>query len=186
MTFPKPRIPRLLGAAEVLSEGNSVYPTINLDVPITPIVLAISAGALTAAIPVDFNMISGWATRFQSLFREYVILGAKLEIRPNNMTVTSGATLLYWDEASSSAPSLAEALNRPRLDMLNAPLFDRTPYYTSWVPRDIEDYDYLPTGSAFSPVSIKVYTDASLGTNGSTTGQFIITGTLALQFRGYI
>ena len=186
LTFAKPRIPRLLGAAEVLGNSLSVYPTVNLDIAIKPQQFSIAAGAVTGAIGFDpATIVNGYNTRFQA-FREWVVLGANLEIRLNNVANTQGYILAYLDEKSSAAPTAAEATQRPRLDMTCGPLFERKPYRLQWTPRDLTDESYTPFGTSFSPCYLKVFaSNADTFTGATTTGQIIVTGSLALQFRGY-
>jgi hypothetical protein len=186
--FPRPRIPRLLGAAQNLGNAISVYPNgLELDVPILQQFLTIVAGALAGVIPIDTTIINAFGARFGAVFKEYAIVGAKLELRPNNMAVTSGMTGAYLDENSNAAPTAGTTANVPRLDLLNAPLFDVKPYLLTWTPRDLLDLDYVPVATNFTPVWLKLFTDqANFGSQATTTGQWVVTGSLAFQFRGYI
>jgi hypothetical protein len=186
--FPQPRIPRLLGAAATLGNSISVYPNgVQLDVPITQQNLAIVAGALAAVVPLDLSIVNAFAARFGAVFKEYAIVGAKLELRPNNMAVTAGVTGAYIDENSNAAPTAGTTMNVPRLDMLNAPLFEVKPRLITWTPRDFIDLDYVPIATTFTPAWLKVFTDvANFGSTVTTTGQWVITGSLAFSFRGYI
>ena len=186
--FPKPRIPRLLGAAQNLGNNLSVYPNgVQLDVPMTQQFLTIVAGALAGVIPIDLTVVSAFAARFGVVFKEYAIVGCKLELRPNNMAVTSGMTGAYLDENSGAVPTAGTTQNVPRLDMMNAPLFDTKPYLMTWTPRDILDLDYVPISTTFTPVYLKLFTNsANFGTQATTTGQWIITGSIAFTFRGYV
>lgn len=186
LTFAKPRIPRLLGAAQVLPAGLSVYPVVNLDVPIQPISFSIVAGAVAGVQGIDpGTIVPSFSTKFAA-FREWVLCGLRFEIRLNNVVNTQGVVVAYVDEKTSAAPTAAEALGHPRLDMQVAPLFERKPYIIDWIPRDLNDEAYTQVGTAFSPVYLKVFTNnANFVTGATTTGQVIVTGSLALQFRGY-
>jgi hypothetical protein len=186
MSFPKPRLPRIIGAAERLSARNSVYPNVRLDVPINPQLATISAGVLSGNTPLDTTIIDGFSTRFATLFNEYAIVGARLEIRPNGIVNGGGLCLGYIDEESAAAPTASAALNRPHLDMQVATLTDVHVYRVDWKPRDYLDLDFTSTGVNFTPAWFKmICTIANTYTSSSTTGQFLVTGSLAFEFRGY-
>jgi len=185
--FPQPRIPRLLGSDRDLTNRNSVYPTVLLDVPITPQSGNIVAGAIASSVALDTTIIPAWATRFQTLFREYAICGASLEIRLNNVSTTSGLVLAWMEESSSAAPVFADGVDKPRVDMTCGPLFVPRAYHIKWSPRDILDLDYSAVSTNFTPAWLKVFCNvANTFTAAGTTGQVLITGTLALTFRGYV
>lgn len=184
--FPQPRIPRLIGSDTALSARDSVYPPrVKLDVPLSFVVQTIAAGALAAVIPIDTTAVTNWV-EFAALFKEYAIVGARLELRPNAMATTSGYSAAYLDETSNAAPTASSTLQNARVDMLNAPVFRPGGYHITWTPRDILDLDYVATGTNFTPVYLKLFTDvANFGSNVATTGQWIITGSVAFEFRGY-
>jgi hypothetical protein len=185
--FPQPRIPRILGADTSLGAGGSVYPTVMLDVPIAIQIATIAAGATATVIPLDTTAVNGWAGRFAATFREYAIVGAALELRLNNVATTAGLVLAFLDEVSNAAPTATMALDRARLDMTCGPLFVPKAYRMKWVPRDLLDLDYTAIGTNFTPVWLKLFSSvADTQTNVATTGQVLVTGTLALTFRGYI
>jgi hypothetical protein len=185
--FPQPRIPRLLGSASSLGQGGSVYPHVKLDVPITPQAAVLVAGAAAVAVPLDLTIINLFATRFGGLFREYAIVGANLEVRPNNTINGAGFANVYIDEATGAAPTANEALDRPRLDVLFTQQFTKGAYMLQWSPRDLLDLDYTATGTTFTPAWLKVFASvAGTLTTATTTGQILITGSLAFDFRGYL
>jgi hypothetical protein len=185
--FPQPRIPRLLGAAQNLSSRLSVYPQVRLDVPIIQLKASIVAGAVAAVFPLDISAVANFGTRFGALFREYAVVGAALELRMNNVVQGAGVTACYLDEEAGGAPVAIEALDRPRLDVLTSPQFQPGSYKLNWTPRDILDLDYVAVGTTFTPVYLKVITNvANFNSIAATTGDIIITGALAFDFRGYI
>ncbi len=185
--FPQPRIPRLLGSDRNLGSRNSVYPNnVMLDVPIITTKSSIAAGVLAASIPLDLTKIQAFSSRFASLFQEYAIVGASLEVRMNNTINNAGVLAAFIDEDSSAAPGPTDALNRPRLDVLVAQQFQPGSYRLNWTPRDILDLDYVDCATTFTPAWLKLYTDVgNFGTTATTTGDVLVTGTLALCFRGY-
>jgi len=184
--FPQPRLPRLLGAAVRLGNNLSVYPNLSLDVPLQTEILSIVAGTLAGVIPLDITSVKNFIPRFSPLFKEYAIVGARIEIRPNNMANTSGLTGAFIDEESSAVPTAAQTSDVGRLDLNNAPLFQVKPYRLDWTPRDILDLDYVSTLTTFTPAWLKLFTNvADFGSQSTTTGQWLITGSLAFVFRGY-
>lgn len=184
--FPQPRLPRLLGSDRSLSQANSVYPTVQLDVPLAPQVVSLVAGAVAASIPLDTTILSLFS-KLGAAFREYAIVGARLELRMNNIATTAGLVIAFIDEDSSGAPSASDAKDRPKLDLLCAPTFVPGGYHISWTPRDLLDLDYVSTGTNFTPAWLKIFASvADTFTTSSTTGQVLVTGALALTFRGYV
>lgn len=184
--FPQPRLPGLIGSDRNLSSKNSVYPTVNLDVPITPTKASLVAGAVAASIALDTTVMSLFG-KLGAAFREYAIVGARLEIRPNNFAVTAGIAKAYLDETSSAVPTASDAKDRPCVDMLCAPIFQPGGYHVMWTPRDLLDLDYVSTGTNFTPVYLKIFASvADTFTQATTTGDFIVTGAIALTFRGYV
>jgi len=186
-SFPQPRLPWRLGADTQLPQALSVYPNLALDVPIIPALATIAAGATALSLPLDLTQVFNFALRFATLFREYAIVGARLEIRPQNVSPAGGIIAAFLDEQSAAAPTGPDAVNRPRLDMTAAPLTVPKAYHIDWKPRDILDLDYVSTATTFTPVWLKIYTDtANFFAPAAMTGQVIVTGTLAFQFRGYV
>jgi len=185
--FPQPRLPFRLGADTKLPTVLSVYPRVRLDVPIITMFAALASGAMAATFGLDISRIQGWSSRFATLFREYAIVGARLEIRPQNVSPASGLIAAFLDEESGAAPISTDALNRPRLDMIAGPITVPKAYHLDWKPADILDLDYVAVATVFTPVWVKLYTDnANFGTSVGMTGQVLITGTLAFEFRGYL
>ncbi len=78
--MPVPRLPRWLGTPNLRS-SNSVYPRVDLDIPITLVTFNVSGGALTGVANIDNGLIPSFSTRFGSLFKEFAIVGARFELR---------------------------------------------------------------------------------------------------------
>jgi hypothetical protein len=170
-----------------LPQALSVYPQVDLSVPIIPILATITAGNTAVSAGLDLTKVVNWAVRFQTLFREYAIVGARLEVRPQNVSPAGGVIAAFLDEESASAPTAGDALNRPRLDMTAGPLTVPKAYHIDWTPRDLLDLDYVATSTTFTPVWVKLYTDTvNFFAPSSMTGQVIVTGTLKISFRGYV
>lgn len=186
MSFPKPRLPRLLGAAVKLGANISLYPNVRLDVPIGLESVTIGAGSIAGSIALDLTAVDAFSTRFASLFNEYAIVGARLEIRPNAIVNPSGICAVWLDEETAAAPNGTQSANRARLDIAVANLSDVKPYRIDWLPRDILDLDFVSTATTFTPVWLKIFSSpAATLTTATTTGQILVTGSLAFEFRGY-
>ena len=186
-SFPRPRLPFRLGADTSLSSRLSVYPRLSLDIPISQQTVAIAAGSLSAVIPMDVTTVRNWSSRFAAIFREYAIVGARLEVRCQNVSPAAGLVAAYIEEQSAVAPTANEAADRPRLDMVAGPLTVPRAYRINWKPQDLLDLDFIPVGTTFTPAWLKLFTNtADFGTTAGTTGQVIVTGSLAMEFRGYL
>lgn len=188
LSFPQPRLPQFLGSTKSLAPRNAIYPAnVGLDVPFTPNPVAITAGSVTVNQNLDLSQINAFASRFASLFREYCIVGARVEIRLNVMSASAQGVVKAWiDEDSAAAPTLSNALNRATLDiaLVGAPI-DKV-YVINWKPLDYLDLDWTDTGTTFTPAFLKLYGTTSTGLAAASAGQLIVTGTLAFCFRGYV
>lgn len=183
--MPISRLPVTLGSDRKLSAGLTVYPRVNLDVPVIFTRTAVAAGATTSVYNIDISKVDSFATRFASLFDEYCIVGAKLEIRLNNIVVPQGFVCAYVDEKSSAVATLSAAQSAGRLDMVVG-VESPSRYDISWVPGDFTDLSYSDTGTTTTPAYIKFFaSNAGTGTNAATTFDIMITGTFAFTFRGY-
>lgn len=184
--FPQPRLPFRLGADTALPRGLSVYPRVKLDVPIIMRNVAIAAGAVAYAGAIDTLSVQDWGTRYAAVFREYAIVGCRLELRPQNISPAAGICAAYMDEQSGAVPTAAEALARSRLDMTLAPLTVPKAYHLDWTPHDLLDLDFTAVGTNFQPVFLKIFANvANFGTSAAETGQILVTGSIAFEFRGY-
>lgn len=182
---PIARLPITLGSDRSLSAGRSVYPRVNLDVPIIFTRTAVAAGATTSVFNLDIGKIDSFATRFGALFDEYCIVGCKLEVRLNNIVVPQGFVCAYIDEKSSSVATLSAAQSAGRIDMVVG-VESPSRYDISWVPGDFTDLSYSDIGTTVTPAYLKFFaSNAGTGTNAATTFDIMITGTMAFTFRGY-
>jgi hypothetical protein len=185
-SFPAGRLPITLGSDRALSAVQSVYPRVRLDVPIIIQKLGIAAGATTTSTVIDKTMIQDWATRFQTLFDEYCLVGADIEIRLSNFVSAQGVILFYLEEKSSAAATLASAMASPHLDVLVSATESPSRYRIKWVAQDLTDLAWSDTSTTVTPVYLKQFaSNAGTGTGAATTFDVIISGTLAFEFRGY-
>lgn len=188
MGLPIPRLPVLIGSATSLSSRNAVYPRlVKFDIPIDPVFVTLAAGNLASVINIQITTLcSNWAS-FQNLFSEYSVVGARFELRVNEVTNPQGLFLAYIDEKNSAAPTAAIALSSPHLEGLISQTESPSRHMISWKAADVLDIDWTPTSSgADVPAYLKLFSNtASTGTSATTVGQIAVTGALALCFRGF-
>lgn len=187
LNFPIPRLPRLLGAGNNLAAQNTVYPRIDLDMPTTIQVVAVSTGALASVIALDPNsLIPQWAARSQ-LFREYAVVGARFEFSVTSSSNASGCVVAFVDETLATAPN-AGSVYTPHLEIPipaypDAGVMHRLDYKPAG---SYTDLDWIPVSSTTPKQWLKLFAStAATGTSASTTGAILVRGTLAIAFRGY-
>jgi hypothetical protein len=186
LSVPIARLPFTLGSDRRLTSATSVYPTVLLDVPLIVTRYAVAAGATTTVYSVDISKISNFSTRFGALFDEYCIVGARFEVRMNNVVNPQGFLVAYLDEKSNSAPTASSSLAAARIDMMVSTNEAPSRYNIDWKPRDYLDLSYADIGLTNTPVWIKFFSSVvDTGTSATTTFDVMLTGTLAFTFRGY-
>ncbi len=188
MDFPIPRLPRWIGTPNLRS-SNAIYPRVNLDIPIAPAPVIMAAGALAGVINIDTSIVRAWATRFATLFKEFAIVGARFEIRLTSAGTPSGLVLFYIDENSAAAPTNA-ALDyaHAEVPIVNQQV-DTTGslHVVEWQAKSYEDLTWDPTSAAGLVAYLKVFASvADTGTLAGTSANFMITGSIACCFRGYV
>ncbi len=188
LDFPIPRLPRWIGTPN-LSQSNSVYPRINLDVPIVISTQSVAAGAIAIASPIDTTNIPSFATRFGATFKEFAIVGARFELRVTSVTTPQGVVLAYIDENSNAAPT-STALNYAHAELpLTGTSVDSTGsiHKVDWIARAYDDLTWDPIGTTGNVGYLKLFaSNAATGTAAGTTATILVTGCLSLCFRGYI
>lgn len=186
LSIPVARLPVSLGSDRKLTAATSVYPVVKLDVPMIVTRTAVAAGATTSVFNIDLSKVGTFSTRFGALFDEYCIVGARIEVRLNNIAVPQGFVMAYIDEKSSSAATSTAALAASRIDMVVSATESPSRYHIDWVPRDFTDLSYSDIGTTTTSAYLKFFSsNADTGTNAGTTFDLMITGTLAFTFRGY-
>jgi len=187
LRFPIPRLPSWLGAGDRLAANAAIYPRLDLDVPITIASVGVAAGAIASVVAVDVNaLVPSWSARFSNTFREYCVVGLRLEFTLNVTTNAQGLVVVFVDETLSTAPNSGSVFT-PHMEI---------PLVHSPTGR-IQQLSYKPSGSytdlvwtpCSSPVTrqwVKLFaSNAQTGTGATTTANIIYRGTLALAFRGY-
>jgi hypothetical protein len=187
LRFPIPRLPSWLGAADRLQANAAVYPRVDLDFPIIIQALSVSAGAISSVIAVDPNvLVSSWSSRVQNLFREYCMVGLRLEFTLTGTTAGQGLVVVFVDETLATAPN-AGSLYVPHMEIpLVQSVTGRTQLLSYKPSGSYTDLDWIPCASTSSKQWIKLYANtATTGTSASTVATIMVRGTMALAFRGY-
>lgn len=193
MHLPVGRLPRHSLVYDNLSAKVSVYPRIDLDVPISAGVVSVVSGNLSSVVTLGTpSNVGGWSTRFQTLFDEYCIVGFRIGIRQLNAPATASANAGYvqaaLDEKSSNAPTQAgmNAVPRVEIPILSTLTAESPIHWIQWKATDYTDLDWTPTTSTTTPIFLKLYSNtASTGTSTTTGASFEVFGSYAIAFRGY-
>jgi hypothetical protein len=189
LDFPWPRLPSWIGTPN-LRANRSVYPRVDLDVPILVTSSAIVTGAIAAVINIDASQIFGFATRFGSLFQEFAIVGARFEIRVSTAAAAQGMLLAFIDENSAATPTAAQALNRPHCEIpLTSSQVDSTGslHIVEWKAHSYADLTWDAVSTVGNVGYLKLFANiAQTGTQASTAADVLISGAFAICFRGYI
>jgi hypothetical protein len=188
MGLPIPRLPFMIGSSKDLNATTSVYPKmVKLDFPIIPQILTLSTGGLVSVLNININLIEE-ITSIQGLFAEYAIVGARFEYRVNAASTPQGLYLAYISEKDGAVPTGAQALNSPHIEGLVNNTESPSLHRITWMAADYLDMDWTTTASSTdTPIYLKTFASTSTtGTSASTSAQILITGALALCFRGYV
>jgi len=188
LRFPIPRLPSWLGAADRLSANASVYPRVDLDFPITVSLITVASGAVASVLAVDVAaLIPNWASRVQNLFREYCVVGLRLEFTLSSSSAAQGLVLIFVDETLATAPNSGSAFV-PHLEVPIVANPTGKVQLLSYKPSG--SYTDLEWTSCASPVTrqwIKSFaSNAVTFTGASTAASIVLRGTIAIAFRGYV
>jgi hypothetical protein len=188
LEMPVPRLPRWLGTPN-LSASNSVYPRVDLDVPIACTNVSFTAGSLAEVFSIDNTAIPNFATRFGATFKEFAIVGARLELRLTSATTPQGVLLAYIDELSNASPT-ATSVDYAHAEVpVVGSVVDSTGsiHKISWMAKSYADLTWDPIGTAGTVAYLKIFGNvANTGLNAATAGALMITGAYSVCFRGYI
>jgi len=140
-------------------------------------------GTIAQAIQIASSLITGFSTRFGNSFDEYRILSCKVHVC--SVSGGSGLSAFWFDEKSTSSPTLNNAQERTILDILvNNCANSKSSKTFSWRARDLLDLNYTPIGTAVTPVTFKVYTDSANYDAGVSQNTWFIQPELLIEFRG--
>jgi hypothetical protein len=154
--------------------------------PGTPSLLTttVTTGVISNSANLSTGNISGFATRFGSTFDEYRILGCDVIMRP--VAASTGVTVAFFDEKSSSVPTSSDAANRIGLRLCNSNASSNgESTVMKWRARDLVDLQYTAIGTGVTPCYFKVYTDAATwGAPIAATNLWIVEPMFIVEFRG--
>lgn len=192
LEMPRPRLPAWIGTPN-LSSAVSVYPRINLDVPIATTNESLASGLLATVINIDSTLIPNFATRFGATFKEFAIVGARFEIRLTDATSPQGLVLAFIDEVSNAAPTSASVDYAHAEIPLTGSQVDSTGslHRVEWVAKSYADLTWDPIGTSGVVAYLKMWASstAGVGYTGTTTttdATMMVSGAYAICFRGYI
>lgn len=189
--LPIPKLPLRIGSDTSLGVGRSIYPVLNgLSIPIGPTQSSMTSGAMASVISINPSIVNQWSTRYAATFDEYCIVGLSFEIRS---FVTPGSAdqagygAFFLDEKDSAAPTASNMFASPRIEVMNPSVYAPVPHYIEWKASDVADLNWLSTSiTANTPVYLKGFgSTADTFTTTGTNINYVITGTLAVSFRGW-
>lgn len=188
LRFPIPRLPTWLGAASRLSANATVYPRVDLDLPIILQNVVVAAGAVASVIAIDPNvLVSAWNSRVANLFREYCVVGLRVEMSLTATSSAQGAVLVFIDETLATAPNAGSAyVPHVEVPLVAYPGADQIQLLSYKPSGSYTDLVWVPTTATAAKQWLKFYaSNATTATAAGTTATILVRGTIALCFRGY-
>lgn len=158
--------------------------TFNVTLRILPSLntTTVTTGVIALSSQITITSINGWNPNFQNTWEEYRIVACRSRVTPFSST-NAGLLTAWFDEKNSAAPTLQESVQK-NVKMIGAAQVNK-PLWLSWHARDPLDLQYqLPT-VAYTPVTMKVYTNnANWGASIVATPYFLLETWVDIQFRG--
>jgi hypothetical protein len=143
----------------------------------------VTTGVIANTYQMSTAGIESFAARFGSTFDEYRILRVDVRVRPVN--AASGVSAMFFDEKSTSAPTLADAGEKTLSLFPNTNSAQRTQIMMRWRARDLLDLQYTAIGASATPVTFKIYTDtANFGAPAAVTPVWLVEPLFHFEFRG--
>lgn len=150
----------------------------------TVLTTTVTTGAIASSISMDpTTIVTNWATRFGSLYREYRVIAARARIVCFSST-NPGTLLCYWEEKDNAAPNNAQAAEQAMKRFAAADVFKE--HLMSWHAKDLLDLQYVNTSTASNPVYWKLYTDfTNSGSSIVATPYCTVDFRMVIEFRGF-
>jgi len=127
--------------------------------------------------------VTGWSTRFQSLWKEYRVV--KVEACIELFSSTNSGMLSTWIGTTSGVPASTDALDSKAI-RFNASAVNMK-HKILWVPSDPGDLNYKLTSASSTPAYFKLYTDTgNFGSPAAVTQLGLVSYLYWLQFREYV
>jgi len=140
-------------------------------------------GTINQAIQVANTLITAFSSRFSNTFDEYRILGCTFKVQ--SVSAPGGLTAFWYDEKSTSAPTLNNAQERTIMSVLPNNDANARSYGTfTWKAKDLLDLQYTSVATSVTPVTFKVYTDTANYASPASTNIWFIQPVLTVEFRG--
>jgi hypothetical protein len=159
---------------------------VRMRVKASPYVLSttVTTGVISSAFALEpTSKIGDFGARFQSTFDEYMVTKVRLRIRP--LTTATGVSSFFFDEKSSTAPTLAMANERQSTILSHAQANSSSFKVMNFITRDLLDLQFtdITTGKILG--YFKVYTDtANFGAPIAVTALWIIEPEFTILFKG--
>jgi len=186
LVLPVGKLPIVIGSDRSLSANVSVYPKrVSLSVPFTALTMNVAGGAIANVNQINIGLVQNFATRFASLFDEYCLVGAKLEIRIQAVSALATGYVLVGLDEKNTAVGTSGLQDQPHIEVMMSNTESPSRYHIAWIAKDYLDLQWSSTGTSVTPVSIKMFCGASTGVGVANTATLILSGTLAFDFRGY-
>jgi hypothetical protein len=153
--------------------------------PMTPlkVTTTVTSGVISTSFQITSTNVNSFSTRFGATFVEYRIIKCAVKLR-NFSSTNPGLLQLWFDEKSTTVPTLAEAAERATKSLSAC---DIEPTSMSWTNSDTLDLQYYAIGTAYTPVTFKVYTNnANFGSSIVATDYMEIVPVARVQFRGLL
>lgn len=187
--MPVGRLPHQLEATN-LTQLVSVYPRmVKWDLPIANNLTTVASGACaTAAAIGQRSGIPNFATRFASLFAEWCVVGARLQISVVPATTNAAGFVACAIEENLSAVPGASILQATHTQIpLIADTAEPKIHNIEWVAKAFDDLTWVTTGSDDIGLYVKLFASvADTLTGGSTSARILIRGTIAVCFRQFL
>lgn len=179
--FPKP--------GTTLTQSQSLGPTYDIDLVAAPIIFTAAGGAMALNVGMSpATAITTWASRWQTIFQEYVVLGVRASLRvTNNGGFNQGSLVAWLDEQSFAVPTSTNAGQARGVLIAIGTGYNGNGAQqdVTWMPHDPKDFDFNALSGAVSPFYIKLFADnANYGTNASQNFQVQLERVYRIRFRG--
>jgi hypothetical protein len=129
--------------------------------------------------------IINWATRYQSLFREYRVL--VLRVKAESLSPTAGKTLLSMDDQSNIVPDVNSITDKRYVTFSNAVGSYDAHAGAKWLLGDLGEASWISTANSRTPCYVLLFTNtANWLTPAAATTNIGLTLTYTIEFRGRV
>lgn len=166
------------------STVNQLRTTINVPGNVAQFAVIVSGlGALNKTFD-PVTDVTNWASRYQSMFREYRVIGVDVILQqafPN-----SGSTTFWIDEATNYTPALNDANENIGVLIPNTNAGCKGTTTLHWRAKELEDLTFNSTGTSSAAAFLKGFTNqAQYGTTPAVASIFTIRLLYMIEFKGY-